>query len=271
MDYRLDPSLEKYYSKRDEKNRQRLPVKKMKQKLLSRYPMNQFPIEIVENRYQFYREHKYVSFVLNDLERLIAKTDFRDADQIEKVEQEFQSMAEMMHGHAEYENTKLHPLLARRGSALFQDAEQDHIQLDSHLQDLQRRLEQIKSATDEKLRILSGYQFYLSYRRFVAENLHHLHEEETQILPEIQRLYTDAELRSVEAETYKQMTVEDLIHMNQILFPHFNPIDRQAFLSDIQDAAPEKFLPVWEEIRKTIEPKEHKELIANLRLPMENG
>jgi len=27
-------------------------------------------------RYQFYREHKYVSSALNDLERLIARTDF---------------------------------------------------------------------------------------------------------------------------------------------------------------------------------------------------
>ncbi len=30
-------------------------------------------IETIEDRYRFYREHKYVSFVLNDLERLIAK------------------------------------------------------------------------------------------------------------------------------------------------------------------------------------------------------
>jgi len=64
-------------------------------------------------RYQFYREHKYVSSALNDLERMIAKTDFRDAQELILVRQAFQSLSEMLRGHAQYENERLHALLKK--------------------------------------------------------------------------------------------------------------------------------------------------------------
>jgi len=89
-----------------------------------------------------------------------------------------------------------------------------------------------------------GYTLYLTYRKFAADNLIHLHEEETKILPELQRLYTDDELRQVEAPTYEKMTPEEMIGMMQALFPHMNPSDKSAFLSDIQKLQPEKFLEI---------------------------
>lgn len=40
-------------------------------------------------RYKFYRERKYVSFLLHEVERLVAKTDFRTASQVHRVQKEF--------------------------------------------------------------------------------------------------------------------------------------------------------------------------------------
>ena len=45
------------------------------------------------------------------------------------------------------------------------------------------------------------------------------------------------------------MTAEQMVHMLQVLFPHMNPSDRQAFLSDIKESQPEKFTQVWAHIR----------------------
>ena len=55
-------------------------------------------------RYKFYREHKYVSFALNDLERQIAKTNFRSLEEIEKIKNEFETIVQMLKGHAQHEN-----------------------------------------------------------------------------------------------------------------------------------------------------------------------
>ncbi len=218
-----------------------------------------------QNRYKFYREHKYVSFALNELERLVAKTDFRIPLQVGKIEQEFSAVVEMLQGHAQYEDTKLHPLLRQKGSTLFQEAHDDHQQHDAIFHNLQSLLNQIKASQDKIHQTELGYQFYLSYREFVGDNLHHLHLEETLILPELQRLYTDVELRKVEEETYQLMTVDELIQMMQVLFPHFNASDREAFLRDIQDAAPEKFIPAWNSIKEIIDSKEEEQLAVKLR------
>src|SRR5690242_11209055 len=147
-------------------------------------------------RYQFYREHKYVSAALNDLERLIARTDFCDGGGVKEVEAAFHALAHMLKGHAEYENERLHVLLKQKDVAaeIYRHIEDDHAEQDQKLEEIEKILRGIALETEAEKRIEEGYRLYLTYRKFVADNLAHLHEEETQILPELQRLYSDAEL-----------------------------------------------------------------------------
>lgn len=217
-------------------------------------------------RYKFYREHKYVSFALNDLERQIAKTDFRALKEVEKVKTEFEAVVQMLKGHARYENDSLHALLRKKQSALYEHTEADHQQYDEILGDLSLRLKEILAEQSDDERVEAGYQFYLWYRKFVGENLIHLHEEETIILPELQRLYTDKELKTVEADTYRRMTSEQMIDMMQILFPHMNPDDKEVFLIDIKESQPEKFVEAWQGIQPHLSTEEREILIQKLDL-----
>jgi hypothetical protein len=217
-------------------------------------------------RYQFYREHKYVSAALNDLERLIAKTDFRNPEELNAVAAEFQNLSEMLKGHAEHENNNIHALLKKKHSSLHEHAEEDHDQQDSQLLEIQQLIDSLSNTTSDNEKVSLGYKLYLTYRKFVGDNLLHLHEEETVILPELQRLYTDAELKQVEAETYRIMTPEDMVHMMQVLFPQMNSSDRIAFLSDIREAQPEKFPLAWKGIASTLSPQEQKTIATALRI-----
>jgi iron-sulfur cluster repair protein YtfE (RIC family) len=205
-------------------------------------------------RYQFYREHKYVSSALNDLERLIARTDFCDPDSVGDVEQLFDALAGMLEGHAEYENERLHTLLKLKQApkALYAHVEEEHAAQDQQLQEIQEILQGISQQSSPEKKIEEGYRLYLTYRKFVADSLAHLHEEETQLLPELQRLYSDVELQQVEAQTYQAMTPSDIAAMLEILFPHMNRYDRQALLTDVRALAPDKFPAVLEAIRPSI-------------------
>lgn len=191
-------------------------------------------------RYQFYREHKYVSAALNDLERLIAKTDFRKKEEVASVRQAFQALKGMLEAHAAYENEKLHTLLKGK-SHVYEHVEEDHVHQDEQLEHIQELIARIPQASTNEEKIADGYQLYLTYRKFVGDNLLHLHEEETRILPELQRLYTDEELKKVEASTYAIMSPEELKEMLQVLFPHMNPTDKEVFLEDIKEANPTAF------------------------------
>lgn len=217
-------------------------------------------------RYQFYREHKYVSAALNDVERLIGKTDFSKPQEVTSVNAAFQELKEMLQGHAQYENERLHILLKNRHSIAYEHAEEDHAHQDTQFLEIQELIDSIPKAASDQERILIGYKLYLTYRKFVAENLIHLHEEETIILPELQRLYTDEELREVEAQTYAEMTPEEMVGMMQVLFPHMNPTDRSALLSDIQTLQPKKFMATWQGIVPMIEKDEQANLMQQLQI-----
>ena len=197
-------------------------------------------------RYQFYREHKYVSSSLNDLERLIARTDFCDSTALAAVSSSFEALSEMLKGHAYYENERLHALLKQKNSPVstYAHIEEDHVEQDRQLLEIEQLIREISLEPTDTKKIERGYHLYLTYRKFVSDNLAHLHEEETQILPALQKLYSDAELQQVEASSYREMTPEQMIEMINVLFPHMNKHDQQAFLSDIRTLEPEKFKAV---------------------------
>ncbi len=197
-------------------------------------------------RVKFYREHKYVCAALNKLERLIAKTDFRKNIQINRIKKEWDEISQMLFMHAKYEEEKLHPLLEKKGSTLHVHAHEDHEKLDESFLNINALFDAVEKEINENEKIELGYQLYLTYRKFVGDNYLHLHEEETIILPELQRLYTDDELREVEDVTYKKMTCEQLINMLKGLFPHMNKSDKKAFLQDIKMSAPEKYKTIEE-------------------------
>jgi hemerythrin-like domain-containing protein len=217
-------------------------------------------------RYQLYREHKYVSFALNDLQRLIGRTDFRASQEVANVIHAFDEAMQMLKGHAHYEEERLHPLLKQKNSATFARVQADHEELDGNIAHLKQLLEKIVKSAAPAEQVEVGYQFYLAYMKFVADNLLHLHEEETILLPELQRLYTDAELKVVEAKTYAIMTVEQMVHMLKVLFPHMNPTDRQAFLSDIKECQPEKFAKLWQKINGELASEEREKLVGALHI-----
>ncbi len=217
-------------------------------------------------RYKFYREHKYVSHKFNELERLIAKTDFTDIEELKAVKESFEQLIQLLEGHAQYENDSLHTLLKNKNSPVYKHIEDDHAELDKQIVFLRNLLNKIEEAPTYEDKIEAGYQFYLWFRKFNGDNLIHLHEEETIILPELQRLYTDEELRKVEAATYAIMSEDDLIQMLEELFPHMNPSDWQAFLADIKEAVPAKFAKVWNSIKSKMSPERQKYFIKKLKI-----
>lgn len=211
-------------------------------------------------RYKFYREHKYVSHRFNEFERLAAKADFRNTDELATIKTQFESLIDLLQAHAKYEDESLHVLLKNKNSPVYKTIEDDHHAMDQEVTKLRELLANIDHSKTDDEKIEAGYQFYLWYRKFSGENLIHLHEEETIILPELQRLYTDEELREVEFKTYRQMSSADMIGMLEELFPHMNPSDWAVFLTDLNAVSPEKFSDVWDAIKHLFSERQQADL-----------
>lgn len=84
-------------------------------------------------RYRFYREHKFVSTALNDLERQIAKTDFCNVDEVVLAQQNFAALTQMLKHHARYEDEKIHALLRVKNSHVQTHVERDHVEQQAHM------------------------------------------------------------------------------------------------------------------------------------------
>ncbi len=212
-------------------------------------------------RYRFYREHKYLSFMLSEFERLVAKTDFKDQSQVDTLLNKLDGIEDLMKGHAEWEESAVHELLKKKNLTIHLDIESDHKDHNIKFEKMREILNLVVTSSCEQEKLELGYKFYLLYRKFVGDNLVHLHHEETIIMPELQKLYSDEELRAVESATYHEMMTEDMIGMMETLFPHMNTNDREFFLNEIKSAEPEKFLDAWSSVSHQIESDE-RELLA---------
>src|SRR5690348_8777303 len=94
-------------------------------------------------RYRFYREHKYLIFLLFELERLIAKTDFSVNEQILKIKVELNSYASLLKNHGNHEERAIHALLKNKGSQVYEQIEREHqLHEEQHLH-LDQKLERM--------------------------------------------------------------------------------------------------------------------------------
>lgn len=214
-------------------------------------------------RRRLYTEHKYVTYTLSEFSRFVAKADFSNNGQISAVKEKFGGVKGLMHGHAAHENERIHELLRRKGSHVQDAIETDHAGHDPVFHNLDEILELALTETASEQKKEAGYRFYLEFQKFEASNLMHQFYEETQIMPELHRLYTDEEiLEYVDKHSYEQMSGEDLAGMMQELFPHFNKDDRFGMLNDIRLVQPAKFQAAFSGILPMISEEESAEFTA---------
>jgi hypothetical protein len=217
-----------------------------------------------KTRYRYYREHKYISFMLSEFERLVAQSNFRNKVHVDFLLDQLDGIEDLLKSHAEWEESAIHELLRKKNLDLHREIELDHKEHNIKFKKLREILNSVVASSCEHEKLEFGYQFYLLYRKFVGDNLIHLHHEETVIMPALHKVYSDDELRSVEFRTYCEMQPEHMVDMMLTLFPHMNLCDREFFLREIKNAEPVKFLEAWESISNHLESDERDALMKIL-------
>jgi len=221
-------------------------------------------------RYRLYREHKFLRAILSDLENRIARADFTDLSQLLEIKNKMEYIFGIIEGHAKHENEIIHALLRAKGTSIVDSIEADHKSYKAMFEILRGMLTEILNILEtgnEVELIAKGYEFYIAYRKFIAFDLQHINAEETLIMPELQKYYSDKELKEkIDFPVYEQMSSDDMIGMMMVLFPHMNINDKEHFLSDLQESQPKKFLEAWKGIAPRINAIERSVLAEKLQL-----
>lgn len=181
------------------------------------------------SRYRYYRVHKWISFEFSELERLIARSDFRLNTEVKIIKNQIKKLEVIMAHHADFEDSMIHALLEKKCSTAHTGVELEHQRHHAQYRDFKMQLNKILECSDVCMRDDLGYDFYMQFRLFFSENLKHFHDEEMVIMPELQRLYSDEELRLAQSEVYRQMAPDQIIQMMSLLAPYINPSDKDFF------------------------------------------
>lgn len=182
-------------------------------------------------RVRLYREHKYLTTVLFDICIEFGKSDLRNQTERHALASKVFGLRSLLESHGQYEESRIHARLSARGSDTHKLADGEH---ERDLGTLDAILEQIKVCDSPS----QAHQGYLRFRKFVAEVLLHLDFEENVMLPKLQELYSDDELRLIDKESYDQMDAGQMIDMLQVLFPSMNADDKEFFIDELHRAAP---------------------------------
>jgi len=216
-------------------------------------------------RYRLFREHKYIFYVFTNLLQKVAKANFCSHQELLRIKIEINELKLLLISHADYEESRIHLILQEKGSALYQKAAEDHCHQHEFFERIEEKFAVIEcSLNDENEINYQGYEIYLSLRNFFSENLQHFDYEERVLMPELQKLLTDNEIRAIDARSYCEMLPEHMIHMMEVLFPHMNFDDKLVFLRDIKEFEPEKFNIAWEGISRQLAPIDKDKLIKKL-------
>lgn len=216
----------------------------------------------VMKRARLYREHKYLFHVLSTLLSKVGQVDFSDAGAVTLIQTEFKALNALLISHAEYEESRIHRLLQDKGSLIYENAQRQHLEQDNFFVSIEDKIQSIRNINNIDQQHQLGYELYLALRNFVSDNLNHFDYEENVIMPALQQVASDHEIREIDNHSYRQMSPEDMVHMMQVLFPHMNSEDKASFLKDICECEPEKGKIAWDNISHEMMPEERQKIGA---------
>lgn len=202
--------------------------------------------------FNLYSCHKYLEQSGSQILADIARFRFGDKGATEAISFKIKNFSKMLKSHTNWEEGFVFKTLPFDIS--IQDELDSHKQLEGELDDIQDNL---KSAVSE----LQVHQCYLQFRKFYAQLLIHLYEEEIKLGKLLEEGGTSEKaLRMIDREIYASMSAKDMIGMCSELLPPCNYGEKIAVLEDLWDANHEAFLSAFQGLSGLFSEDEQKTL-----------
>lgn len=194
-------------------------------------------------RFDIYRQiHKALRAYLTDTLLNIGRMDLASSSDLHAGLTQLRELLDFCESHLQHENEFIHPAMntCRPGSANDMN---EHHQHHVHM------IEELRAAADQLLAVHHdereqfGAQLYRKLALFVADNLAHMHEEETVNNRILWECYSDAEIHAIHGAILQAVTPQENAVVMQWMLPSLNHQERHELLSGMRREAPQ---PVFE-------------------------
>jgi hypothetical protein len=172
-----------------------------------------------------------------------------------------------MLSHLKHENDFIHAAIEARQPGGARRTAEDHVEHIESILVLHAEIGALRQAPADQRPTLA-MRLYRHLALFVAENLQHMHIEETANNAALWSLYSDTELRALHARLVATIGPRELLDTARWMAGSLNPQELAAVLGGLQrEAPPEAFRVVLDQVRPQLSEARWAKLGVALNLP----
>ncbi|MBL8338132.1 MAG: hypothetical protein JNM97_15290 [Rhodoferax sp.] len=182
--------------------------------------------------------HKALRAMMAETLVAVGRLDGRDAAACAHTGEQVRNLLDFCSSHILHENLWVHTAIEARATGASARIAQEHGQHEQHIAALRATLEALLQARSDVPRAVSAARLYRELALFIADNLVHMHAEETTHNALLWARYSDAELLALHAALVGSIPPDEMATTLRWMLPAMNPQERCAMLADLRDNAP---------------------------------
>jgi hypothetical protein len=221
-----------------------------------------------ETRYNFYYViHKALRFGHCRMLAAIGSNDFTNEPATRVLLDELRGLIVLGRSHLEGENREIHAALEARLPGASAHAADDHGHHEQSFAELESLIRAVEVALPER-RPLAGRALYRRYALFAADDMEHMHEEETDLLMALHRAFTDEELHAIEGRIVSAIPPAKMMAYGRLMMPALSHPERVALLTKMQGGMPAAAFQALlaESVKPSLPAEDYSAIIAEMML-----
>lgn len=215
--------------------------------------------------------HKAMRAIMADTLLALGRVDTDDEADMNDMAERLEGLLALCGQHLTHENDFVHPALEARASGTSLTIATEHVEHVRHIAGLRTDLQALLQAP-AAARPPMALALYRELSLFVAENFHHMHQEETAHNAALWAHYSDDELNQLHQALVASVPPEEMTVVLRWMVPAMNPAERAELLGDMQAHAPAPaFSAALDVVRPHLSAGDWSKLCRSLNLPADQA
>ena len=208
--------------------------------------------------------HKGVRASLADSLGALGRLDVFDPADVARMGAQVRELLRLLRSHMHHETQYLHPALEVRRRGASRRSATDHVAHEGAIEEIEALLLATERA-DTATRAQHAHLLYQRFSLLFAEQLEHMHHEETENNPLLWQAYSDEELVQIHDALVQAIPADDVALAMRWMVPAVTPAERAQMLGAIQEKTPARiFAATLESLRPYLAPLDWVKLTAAL-------
>lgn len=198
--------------------------------------------------------HKALRAHLTETLLLLGRMDCEDDENVCGGLNSLREILDLCCSHLEHENRFLHTAMERYRQGSSAQIAEEHLEHERAIDQLFSGAAEVQSLAGSDREQAAG-RLYRQFAVFVAENLEHMHKEETLNNRVLWSAFTDEELRGIERTIVESQSPQEKARVMRLMIPAMNPSERAQLLGGMRRGMPaEPFREILTSVRQLLNP-----------------